>query len=157
MATTTRKNRGANGRAFELFDELMPVRRYKLLLQTFLKRRGSGSRQAIAEALGHSRGFVTQMTSPAYDLAISAPQVRAILRLGELTPEEERVFLAAYVAAHPERASEVYANQSSSVAIAVPTLDDPEAQARMEALIRKLADDVIESFMAARGRGKDTG
>lgn len=150
----TRKTGGSSGRSFELFDELMPVRRYKLLLQTFLKRRGTGSRQTIAEALGHSRGFVTQITSPAYDLAISAAQVRAILRVGELTPEEERTFLAAYVAAHPERAADVYANQSASVAIAVPVLDDPDAQVRMEALIRKLAEDVIESFMAGQTRGE---
>ena len=85
------------GREFELFDDLMPIRRYKLLLQTFLKRRGSGARQAIAEALGHTRSFVTQITSPAYDLAIPGGQVRAILRLADLTPEEERIFLEAYV------------------------------------------------------------
>lgn len=150
---TPKQKPSANGRSFELFDELMPVRRYKLLLQTFLKRRGFGSRQAIAEALGHTRGFVTQLTSPAYDIAISAAQVQAILRLGELNPEEERIFLAAYVAAHPDRASELYVPRTDCVAIAVPDLGDPEAQARMEALIRKLSEDVIDSFVAA-ARGK---
>lgn len=149
------KTGNSNGRAFELFDELMPVRRYKLLLQTFLKRRGSGSRQAIAEALGHTRSFVTQLTSPAYDIAISASQVQAILRLAELNPEEERIFLAAYVAAHPDRASEIYVNRNESVTIAVPDLGDPDAQARMEALIRNLSENVIASFVAASSRRSD--
>ncbi|WP_116134450.1 hypothetical protein [Tropicimonas sp. IMCC34043] len=148
----------SNGRSFELFDELMPVRRYKLLLQTFLKRRGPGARQAFAEALGHTRSFVTQITSPAYDLAISAAQVRAILRLGVLTAEEERVFLEAYVAAHPDRASDVYTHAHDGFSLALPDLDDPVAQARMEALIRKLAEGVIESFLEeARARRKGDG
>ncbi len=132
----------------------MPVRRYKLLLQTFLKRRGPGARQAIAEGLGHTRSFVTQITSPAYDMAIPAAQARAIVRIAELTPEEERVFLEAYLAAHPERAPDLYAQTHGGLAIAVPDLQDPAAQARMEALIRKLAEDVIESFLGARQREK---
>jgi hypothetical protein len=141
------------GREFELFDDLMPIRRYKLLLQTFLKRRGSGARQAIAEALGHTRSFVTQITSPAYDVAIPGGQVRAILRLADLTPEEERIFLEAYVFAHPERAAEVYAESDRTLRIALPDLGDPAAQHRLEALIQRLAADVVESFLdEARSR-----
>jgi hypothetical protein len=144
------------GREFELFDELMPIRRYKLLLQTFLKRRGSGARQAIAEALGHTRSFVTQITSPAYDLAIPSGQVRTILKLAELTPEEERIFLDAYVEAHPERAAEVYKQSAHTLTIAVPDLGDPASQHRLEALIRRLADDVVESFID-EARSRQTG
>lgn len=148
-----KKTAGATAREFELFDELMPVRRYKLLLQTFLKRRGTGARQAIAESLGHTRSFVTQITSPAYDLAIPANQVRAILKLAELTSEEERIFLDAYVEAHPERAAEVYATSHRSVVIALPDLGDPAAQSRLEALVRRLAESAIESFQEeARAR-----
>lgn len=84
-----RRAREPGARDFELFDDLLPVRRYKLLLQTFLNRRGSGSRQAIAEALGNTRSFVTQMTSPAYDLAIPAQHVRRIIDLVRLEPEEQ--------------------------------------------------------------------
>lgn len=137
----------SSGREFELFDDLMPIRRYKLLLQTFLKRRGSGARQAIAEALGHTRSFVTQITSPAYDLAIPGGQVRTILKLAELTPEEERIFLEAYVEAHPERAAEVYAQSHRTLSIALPDLGDAAAQHRLEALIRRLAENVVESFV----------
>ncbi len=141
------KTPSPTGRDFELFDDLMPIRRYKLLLQTFLKRRGSGARQAIAEALGHTRSFVTQITSPAYDLAIPAGQVRAILKLAELSPDEERIFLDAYVEAHPERAAEVYAQSHRTLSIVLPDLGDPAAQHRLETLIRRLAEDVVESFV----------
>lgn len=141
------------GRDFELFDDLMPIRRYKLLLQTFLKRRGSGARQSIAEALGHTRSFVTQITSPAYDLAIPGGQVRTILKLAELTPEEERIFLEAYVEAHPERAAEVYAQSPRTLSIALPDLGNPAAQHRLESLIRRLAETVVDSVLdEARGR-----
>ncbi|WP_138468804.1 hypothetical protein [Poseidonocella sp. HB161398] len=150
----SRKSSGSTGRSFELFDEQMPVRRYKLLLQAFLKRRGPGARQAIAETLGHTRSFVTQITSPAYDMAIPAAQARAIVRIAELTAEEERVFLEAYVAAHPDRAPELYAQTHGGLSIAVPELQDPAAQARMEALIRRLAEDVIDSFLEAQQREK---
>lgn len=53
----------------------MPVRRYKLLLQTFLRRHGAGKRQAIADALGNPCSFVTQIMSQAYYLAIPAQHV----------------------------------------------------------------------------------
>lgn len=142
-----KKNASSTAREFELFDELMPVRRYKLLLQTFLKRRGPGARQAIAESLGHTRSFVTQITSPAYDLAIPAGQVHAILKLADLTAEEERIFLDAYVEAHPERAAEVYTASHSALTIALPDLGDAAAQARLETLIRRLAESAIESFV----------
>jgi hypothetical protein len=152
MAKTSRPA-VSTARAFELFDELMPVRRYKLLLQAFLKRRGPGARQAIAEALGHTRSFVTQITSPAYDLAISPGQVRTIVKLAEFTPEEERTFLDAYVEAHPERAAEVYTQAQRGFSIALPDLGDPAAQLRLEGLILRLAETVIESFVEeARGR-----
>jgi hypothetical protein len=146
-AKSVKKAAATASRDFELFDELMPVRRYKLLLQTFLKRRGSGARQAIAEALGNTRSFVTQITSPAYDLAIPSGQVRTILKLAELAPEEERMFLKAYVEAHPSRAAEVYAQSHRILNIALPDLGDPVKEQRLEALIRKLAADVIESFV----------
>ncbi|MBD3848158.1 hypothetical protein IED13_20865 [Bosea sp. SSUT16] len=148
----SKKTSSSAGREFELFDDLMPVRRYKLLLQTFLKRRGPGARQTIAESLGHTRSFVTQITSPAYDLAIPASQVRAILKLAELTSEEERIFLDAYVDAHPERAAEVYAASQHALTIALPDLGDPSAQARLEELIRRIAEAAIDSFVDTRAR-----
>jgi len=140
----------STSREFELFDELMPVRRYKLLLQVFLKRRGSGSRQAIAEALGNTRSFITQITSPAYDLAIPAQHVRTIVKLAGLTPNEERMFLDAYIEAHPERASEVMGSVGdahvSTLTITVPLLANPAAQRRLELLLERIAKDVAATM-----------
>lgn len=136
-------------REFELFDDLMPVRRYKLLLQTFLKRRGAGSRQAIAEALGNTRSFITQITSPAYDLAIPAQHVRTIVKLAGLNPNEERMFLDAYLAAHPERASEVMGGAAggTTLTITVPLLPNPATQRRLELLLERIAKDIATSML----------
>lgn len=147
-------------REFELFDDLMPVRRYKLLLQTFLKRRGAGKRQAIADALGHTRSFVTQMTSPAYDLAIPAQHVRRIVGLAGLETNEARMFLEAYLDAHPERAAEVLgagrgSDRTRTLTIEVPLLRSAAAQRRMESLIARLAADVAAAM--ADGDGDEAG
>ncbi len=143
--------RDFGARDFELFDDLLPVRRYKLLLQTFLKRRGSGSRQAIAEALGNTRSFVTQITSPAYDLAIPAQHVRRIVELARLEPDEKRMFLDAYVEAHPERAADVLgptlAEGARSVAVEVPTLATESAQRRLEETIQRVAAEIVAGFV----------
>lgn len=149
-------SRPQSSREFELFDELMPVRRYKLLLQTFLKRRGAGKRQAIADALGHTRSFVTQITSPAYDLAIPAQHVRRIVALAGLEPHEERMFLEAYLEAHPERAAEVLGSAAGSdgtrtLTLEVPVLRSAAAQHRMESLITRLAADIAAAMVEADG------
>jgi hypothetical protein len=145
-----RAARESSGHGFELFDDLMPIRRYKLLLQTFLKRRGTGSRQAIAEALGNTRSFVTQITSPAYDLAIPAGQVMRIVELAGLTADERRVFLDAYLEAHPERAAKVLgaAPGGRSLSIPLPTLRSEAAQRRLEQVIERTAAEIAAAFRA---------
>jgi hypothetical protein len=138
----------ASPRTFELYDERMPVRRYKLLLQAFLKRRGPGTRQAIAEALGNTRSFITQITSPAYDLAIPPQHVRTIIRLGALQPEEERTFLDAYLAAHPERAADLLGRSDGrTITITLPLLASPAAQSRLETLIERFAHDTAAAML----------
>jgi hypothetical protein len=162
-ARETRRPRETGAREFELFDDLMPVRRYKLLLQTFLKRRGSGSRQAIAEALGNTRSFVTQITSPAYDLAIPAQHVLRIVELARLEPDERRMFLDAYIEAHPERGPEILGPSLSeggrSIVIEVPALSSETAQRHLEQAIRRVADEIAATFVAMDGgtHGDDNG
>ena len=54
---------------------------------------------------------------------------------------------------HPERAAEVYAESDRTLLIALPDLGDPAAQVRIEALIQRLAANVVESFLdEARSR-----
>jgi hypothetical protein len=160
MPTNTEATPPATGasRAFELYDAKMPVRRYKLLLQTFLKRRGSGTRQAIADALGLTRGFVTQMTSPAYDLAIPETHVRALVKLAGLRASEERAFLDAYIAAHPDRAAEVMGGATPqthrTLTITLPMLASEAAQCRLEALIERFAKDVAAAMLAGEAEAR---
>ena len=162
-ARETRRPRETGAREFELFDDLMPVRRYKLLLQTFLKRRGSGSRQAIAEALGNTRSFVTQITSPAYDLAIPAQHVLRIVELARLEPDERRMFLDAYIEAHPERGPEILGRPVSeggrSILIEVPALSSESAQRHLEQAIRRVANEIVATFVSldAETRDDDSG
>ena len=143
---------GHSARNFELYDELMPVRRYKLLLQALLKRRGSGSRQAIAAALGNTRSFITQITSPAYDLAIPAQHVRTIIDHAQMTPFEERMFLDAYIEAHPERETEVLGRSgdgkhSRTLMVRVPLLASVAAQQRLEGMIERFAKDLAATML----------
>lgn len=158
-----RRARETGPREFELFDDLMPVRRYKLLLQTFLKRRGSGSRQVIAEALGNTRSFVTQITSPAYDLAIPAQHVLRIVELARLDPDERRMFLDAYIEAHPERGPEILGPAAAEggriLQIEVPALSNAAAQRHLEQAIRRVAEEIAATFVAMDGgaRGEDGG
>jgi hypothetical protein len=148
----------ASARAFELYDERMPVRRYKLLLQAFLKRRGPGTRQAIAEALGNTRSFITQITSPAYDMAIPPQHVRTIIRLAALQPEEERTFMGAYLAAHPDRATELLGRSDGrTITITLPLLRSPAAQNRLETLIERFARDTAAAMQENEAELLNTG
>jgi hypothetical protein len=148
----------ASARTFELYDERMPVRRYKLLLQAFLKRRGPGTRQAIAEALGNTRSFITQITSPAYDMAIPPQHVRTLIRLAVLQPEEERTFLDAYLAAHPERAAELLGRSDGhTMTITLPLLASPAAQSRLEGLIERFARETAAAMLENEAELLQTG
>jgi hypothetical protein len=162
---STTSGQSHSARDFELYDDQMPVRRYKLLLQALLKRRGSGIRQAIAEALGNTRGFVTQITSPAYPLALPAQHVRTIIDMAQMSPNEERMFLDAYLQAHPDRASDILgrsvdSGRSRTISIRIPLLSNAVAQQRLEALIERFARDIaatmveieVEAGPAAAGR-----
>jgi hypothetical protein len=161
-----RRASSRSGRAFDLFDSsLMPVRRYKILLQTFLQRRGPGVRQAIADAIGTNRSFVSQMTSPAYDVPVPARHVRTISEIVKLTAEEERIFVEAYLEAHPDRAAEVlretlWRRGSRELTISLPLLASTRAQRRLESLIERLAAELAASFVemedgATGGRSGD--
>lgn len=138
----TAPRRGA--RSFDLFDDQMPIRRYKLLLQSLLQRRGRGIGQTLADATGTNRSFVSQMTSPAYDVPLPTQHVRTIIDAAGFTAEEEWVFLEAYVQAHPERAVELFTRarrpgDTRKLVITVPVLASEQAQRRLEAMIERLA------------------
>lgn len=85
----------------ELSAEL--VGRYKAILQRVIDNRPSGTRQRLAGALGKNRSFVSQITNPAYTTPIPARHLETIFEVCHFSPEERRLFLDAYSAAHPQR------------------------------------------------------
>jgi hypothetical protein len=123
------------------------VRAYKRLLQTYLDRRPSGTRQKIALALGKNKSFVSQITNPAYSAPVPARHLGAILEICHLAPEERGAFLAAYRAAHPIRSQTIALEPAQEgdhvIQIRVPNLGDPRLQRELEETIRHTASRII--------------
>lgn len=120
-------------------DRQEKVAAYKSVLRECIDRRPSGSRQRIALALGTHRSFVSQITNPADGTAIPARHVPVILELVHATSEERDRFHAAYEAAHPKALSRETAAPEAplkTIAIEIPVLPNPAAQAALEDLIR---------------------
>lgn len=146
MTEAKRKSGGrrSGGRAFDLFDSQMPVRRYKLLLQSLLQRRRRGIGQAIADATGTNPSFVSQITSPAYDVPLPVQHLRTIMDTAGFSSNEEWMLIEAYLQAHPERADELLDrsrphSDSRTIEITVPVLSSERAQRHLEAAIERMA------------------
>lgn len=148
----TRRAARGGGREFDLFDSQMPVRRYKLLLQSLLQRRGRGIGQAIAAATGTNRSFVSQMTSPAYTTPLPAQHIRAIIETAGFSHDEEWMLIEAYLQAHPERAADLLergrgGRETRSLTIEVPVLASERTQRRLEAAIERIAAELAAGFL----------
>ena len=79
------------------------VSRYKTILQHVIDNRPSGTRQRLAAALGKNRSFVSQIANPAYATPIPARHLETVFEICHFSPEDRRLFLDAYAAAHPRR------------------------------------------------------
>ncbi len=123
------------------------VRAYKRLLQTYLDRRPSGTRQKIALGLGKHKSFVSQITNPAYPAPVPARHLGTIFEICHLSPEERATFLAAYRIAHPRRsqsaALEPVQPGDHVIQIRVLNLGDPRLQRELEETIRQTASRII--------------
>jgi hypothetical protein len=115
------------------------VAAYKTVLRTCLDERPSGARQKIARVLGTHRSFVTQITNPGDPTPIPARHVPLILELVHASDGERRRFVEAYEKAHPNRplSHEFDRTRLKTVHLEIPMLEDPEAQAALEELIRE--------------------
>ena len=80
------------------------IKAYKILLSAIIDKRPSGTRQRLADALGKHRSFITQITGIAYQTPVPERHLAAIFSLCHFSTDEQRAFLKAYDAAHPERA-----------------------------------------------------
>jgi hypothetical protein len=123
------------------------VRGYKQLLQTYIDRRPSGTRQKIALALGKHKSFVSQITNPAYPAPVPARHLGTIFDLCHFSPEERATFMAAYRAAHPRRSQAVGpaapGPHEHVIQIRVPALHDARLQRELEDTIRQMANRII--------------
>jgi hypothetical protein len=119
---------------------------YKALLRDVLDRRPSGTRQRLASALGKNRSFVSQITSPGYDVPIPAQHIAKIFEVCHLAPAERAQFLEAYRRAHPRRLMQLASSPRSRVLVlAVPDLGavaNRVFDARLRSLAAELAEDV---------------
>ncbi len=136
-----------NDLAPQVVSREQAVRAYKRLLQTYLDRRPSGTRQKIALALGKHKSFVSQITNPAYAAPVPARHLGTIFDICHMSPEERSIFLAAYRAAHPKRSESMALDpvQDSEhvIQIRVPNLGDPRLQRELEETIRHTASRII--------------
>lgn len=136
----------ASSRASTTWDD-DPVAAYKRLLQQFLDRRPSGTRQKIAAAIGRHKSFVSQITNPAYPTPVPARHLPTLFRICHFSPEERAAVLAAYLEAHPNQAQLLVSATAPAGAtrilhIEVPELGDPERQHRLEELVRTFVEGV---------------
>ena len=80
------------------------IKAYKALLSAIIDKRPSGTRQRLADALGKHRSFITQITGVAYQTPVPERHLAAIFSLCHFSADEQRTFVKAYDAAHPDRA-----------------------------------------------------
>ena len=159
----TRKRPGRRpSRDYKVLEEhISPVAYYKLLLNTFLDRRPPGSRQALADAIGKDRSFISQIANPGYPVALPARYVRAICSVSRFTPAEEQVFVRAYLAAHPDRAADIYGLQQRAggvhqLEIAVPALESAEQQQKLELFLQGVTRNLADLLSSGRDTGDGT-
>jgi hypothetical protein len=116
-------------------DPAALVAAYKTVLREVLERRPSGMRQRLAEALGTTRSFVSQITNPAYTTPIPAPYVATILEICRLSEVERGRFLAAYRKAHPRRGAAPESERTRTLVLTVPDFAADGLNAEFDAML----------------------
>ena len=136
-----------------------PVAAYKARLRQLVARRPSGTRQKMAAATGTHPSFISQITNPGLRVPLPAQHLPAIFRTCHFSPEEQAEFLALYSRAHPAQFAaieELAEIERDVIRIPVPDLGDAETRARVEALIRGLAEEVFALLRRSKqGKGED--
>jgi hypothetical protein len=139
-------------------DRAALVAGYKRILRDCIDRRPSGLRGRLARVLGKHKSFVSQITSPGYAVPIPAGDVPIILEVCHLAPDERHAFLAAYTAAHPQRAAGSAGGPSAPhrIQIDLPAFDDAALASEVEVAIRDTARHIIRLALH-RSRGPSSG
>jgi hypothetical protein len=110
---------------------------YKKVLREVLERRPSGMRQRLAEALGTTRSFVSQITNPSYATPIPAQYIATVFEICHFSEGERSRFLAAYRKAHPRRGGSLDApvEAERTLSVTVPDLGSDALNAEFDSLV----------------------
>lgn len=127
---------------------------YKRILRAVLERRPSGMRQRLAEALGTTRSFVSQITNPSYATPIPAQYIQAIFEVCHFSEGERNRFLAVYRRAHPRRGGslDLPVETVRTITLEVPDLGTPALNDEFDALLHDLAAR-LRRLLEDRGEG----
>jgi hypothetical protein len=116
------------------------IRGYKALLARIIDKRPSGTRQRLADALGKHRSFISQMTGAAYPTPVPERHLATIFSVCHFSADERRDFLAAYNAAHPDRADRVTGYRGMRhLSIMVADLGDEAKNRRFDEAVAEFA------------------
>jgi hypothetical protein len=116
------------------------VRQYKDVLRRVLESRPSGTRQRLAMALGTDRSFISQISNPAYKVAIPVHHVDTIVDVCHFSPDDRSEFLGAYDKAHPgQRPASPGGADRRMVTLVVPDLGNARANRLFDDALRDLA------------------
>jgi hypothetical protein len=116
------------------------IKAYKALLGQIIDRRPSGTRQRLADALGKHRSFITQITGAAYPTPLPERHLATIFSVCHFSAEEQRSFMKAYDAAHPERAGRLQEfRRLRHIAIMVPDFGDDVANRRFDEAVAEFS------------------
>ena len=96
--------------------------------------------QRLADALGKHRSFITQIIGVTYPTPVPERHLNAIFSLCHFSPDEQRVFLKAYDAAHPERAGrEADHKRLRNVSMMVEDLGDDDKNRKFDEALAEFA------------------
>ncbi len=142
--------------AAEAEDDGGLVGAYKQILREVLERRPSGMRQRLAEALGTTRSFISQITNPAYSTPIPAQYIATVLEVCHFSEAERDRFLAAYRRAHPRRGGAAPAAPAGEEPSRVLSLEVPDlGSERLNEEFDALVVDIVARVRRLMAGGQD--
>ncbi|MGL4404702.1 MAG: hypothetical protein ACRCT6_03020 [Notoacmeibacter sp.] len=112
------------------------IKAYKALLSAIIDKRPSDTRQRLADALGKHRSFITQMTGVSYPTPVPERHLATIFSICHFSQDEQRLFLMAYDAAHPDRVGRIKSLQPMrALSIMVEDLQDDDKNRKLDEAI----------------------
>ena len=119
------------------------VKAYKTVLQSVVSRCPPGTKRMIAERLGKSKSFVSQILNPAYETPVPKRDAELLIEICGFNKSEESRFRALYSTAHPAAVGSKGKDDVYKVCVALPNYPDVEQRIRVEEAILESARTII--------------